>query len=289
MKRFLVTIGVLFVALSVTAQLYVFSLNGRVQVQHADMWHDVYVAERLQEDDLLTTEEYGNIVILDRNKNKKYSIQSHHPQTIQSLISSQGANAPTLPKEYIQRLYVHLLGYDTEGSDEGQGSQGIRYRSESIDLSIAHALVQKSTTKKVDFLLLDQYTLEPVRQVEEGQRVIFQIENHTNLPLYTTIIDRDSKGEDCVLLPVSKIDSLSDVYLPPQATIRLATLPVSFAPAGTSDELTLIAHSDPFNASEVLRMVQTEMANPATHDISLEEPVDMGYVSMKYIDIINQP
>lgn len=286
MKRFLATIGAVFVAISGMAQLYAFSINGRAQVQRENTWQDVFLADILHEDDLLTTEEYGHIVILDRNNNKKYSIQSRIPQTIQSLIKSQGENAPTLPKEYIQRLYVLLLGYDSEEAYESQGPQGFTYRSENIDLSIAHALVQKSTTKKVDFLLLDQYTLQPVQHVEEGQTVIFQIENHTNLPLYTNIIDRDPAGEKFVLLPVSKIDSLSDVYIPPQSIIRLLSLPVSFAPAGTSDELTLMAHTEPFNIAQVLRMAQTEMANPTANNVSLEEPVDMGYVSTHFIDIL---
>ncbi len=285
MKRFLATIGAVFVAISGIAQLYAFSINGRAQVQRENTCHDVFVADILHEDDLLTTEEYGHIVILDRDNNKKYSIQSRLPQTVQSLIKSQGENAPTLPKEYIQRLYVHLLGYDS-GENEPQALQGITYRSESIDLSIAHALVQKSATKRVDFQLLDKYTLEPVRNVEEGQTVIFQIENHTNLPLYTNIIDRDPAGEKFVLLPVSKIDSLSDVYIPPQSIIRLPSLPVSFAPAGTSDELTLMAHTEPFNIAQVLRMAQTEMANPTANNVSLEEPVDMGYVSTHFIDIL---
>ena len=285
MKRFLATIGAVWVAISGMAQLYAFSINGRVQVQRENTWQDVFVADILHEDDLLTTEEYGHIVILDRDNNKKYSIQSRIPQTIQSLIKSQGQNAPTLSKEYIQRLYMHLLGYDS-GTDVAQQPQGFTYRSENIDLSIAHALVQKSTTKKVDFLLLDQYTLQPVQHVEEGQTVIFQIENHTNLPLYTNIVDRDPAGEKFVLLPVSKIDSLSDVYIPPQSIIRLPSLPVSFAPAGTSDELTLMAHTEPFNISQVLRMAQTEMASPTANNVSLEEPVDMGYVSIHFIDIL---
>ena len=73
MKRFFSTISAFLVAASAMAQLYAFALNGKAQIQREDSLRDVFVADLLMEDDLLTTEEYGYIVILDRKNNKKYS------------------------------------------------------------------------------------------------------------------------------------------------------------------------------------------------------------------------
>lgn len=286
MKRLVATISVMFVAISAMAQLYAYAINGRSQIQRNGLSRDVFVADVLLEDDLLTTEEYGYIVILDRKHNKKYSLQSPFPQSIQSLIASQGEKAQTLPKDYIQRLYVLLLGYASEDLTDLQDTEGTTYRSESIDLNIAHALAKKTTTETVDFLLLDQHTLQPVQDVKEGQNIVLQIENHSDTPLYTNIIDIDPEGKKYVLLPVSPSDSLSDVYIPPYSKIRLNSNPISFAPGGTSDELTLIAHSKPFNISRVIEMAQAGMMSTAFNDVSSDETAYAGHISMKIIDII---
>jgi|GEM_PF-5445661 len=138
----------------------------------------------------------------------------------------------------------------------------------------------------VDFQFLDQFSLQPVPQVEEGQHVIIQIENHTDTPLYTNIIDSDPTGEKFVLLPVNTIDSLSDVFIPPHSRIRLKSNPISFAPGGTSDELTLIAHSEPFNISNVMRLIQSEAMEPATNEVATDNTSHQGYVNTKTMDIL---
>ena len=286
MKRFFSTISAFFVALSAMAQLYAFSLNGKAQIQREDSLRDVFVADLLLENDLLTTEEYGYIVILDRKNNKKYSLQSPFPQPIHSLIASQGRNAKALPKEHIQRLYLLLMGLDTEDSSALPNAEGVTYRSENIDLTIAHSMAQNAVTETVDFQFLDQFSLQPVPQVEEGQHVIIQIENHTDTPLYTNIIDSDPTGEKFVLLPVNTIDSLSDVFIPPHSRIRLKSNPISFAPGGTSDELTLIAHSEPFNISNVMRLIQSEAMEPATNEVAAGNTSNQGYVNTKTMDIL---
>lgn len=286
MKRFFFTISAFFVAASAMAQLYAFSLNGKAQIQREDSLRDVFAADLLLEDDLLTTEEYGYIVILDRKNNKKYSLQSPSPQSIHSLIMSQGGNAKTLPKEHIHRLYLLLMGNDSEDTFALLDAAGVTYRSENIDLTIAHTMVQSATTEIVDFQFLDQFTLLPVPQVEEGQNVIIQIENHTDTPLYTNIIDSDPTGGKFVLLPVNTLDSLSDVFIPPHSRIRLKSNPISFAPGGTSDELTLIAHSEPFNISNVIRLIHSEALEAATNEDAADNTSHPGYVNTKTMDIL---
>ena len=274
-------------AVAAMAQLYAYAINGSAQIQREGLSRDVFVADVLLDDDLLSTEEYGYIVILDRKNNKKYSLQSSFPQSVRSLIASQGAKAQTLPKEYIQGLYVRLVGYESGDATAPQNSEGTTYRSESIDLNIAHTLAKKTTTETVDFLLLDQHTLQPVRRVQEGQNIVLQIENRSDAPLYTNIIDVDPEGNEYVLLPVSASDSLSDVYIPPYSKIRLNSHPISFAPGGTSDELTLIAHAKPFNISHVIEMAQAGMMNAAFNEAS-DNTAHAGYISMKIVDIIKR-
>ena len=286
MKRFVSTISAFFVAASAMAQLYAFALNGKAQIQRGDSLHAVFVADLLLEDDLLTTEEYGYVVILDRKNNKKYSLQSPCPKSIHTLIASQGRNAKTLPEEHIHRLYLLLMGIETEDPSALPDAEGVTYRSENIDLTIAHSMVQNTVTETVDFQLLDQFTLRPVPQVEEGQNVILQIENHTDTPLYTNIIDSDPTGEKFVLLPVNTLDSLSDVFIPPHSRIRLKSNPISFAPGGTSDELTLIAHSEPFNISNVMRLIQSEAMKPAMNEVAADNTSHQGYVNTKTMDIL---
>lgn len=281
MKRLLVAITAVLLALPSMAQLYAYAINGKAQIRRDGVIRNVFVADILMEDDTLTTEEYGYIVVLDRYRNKQYSFQSPAPQSLRALIASQGAYAHTLPREYIQHLYLLLMGY---AADSVVNDDGVTYRSENIDLVIAQTLAQTSVSQTVDFRFLDQQTLQPVSYVEEGQTVVLQIENRSDSSLYTNIIDRDPAGETVILLPVNPFDSLSEVFVPPHSQIRLNTNPISFSPAGTTDELILIAHSEPFNASRVIRHLP-----PGIHtkkiDIQAAIPYSLASQGLAYSEI----
>lgn len=269
MNKIFTTLCAICFTTSVMAQLYAYSTNGKVQIQREGQWRNVYVSDVLQNEDSLLTEEYGCIIVLDRGNNKKYSLQSTSPQTIQSLIELQGKNAPSLFKEYIQRLYVALLGYDTDETEKLQTSGGVTYRSENYDMRIANDLLEGTASMATDFQVLDQYSLLPVQRIAEGQNIVLQIENNSDKPLYVNCIDTDSEGQRYVLLPFNKVDSLSDIYIPPFSQIRLQSIPISFSPAGSTEELTLIAHPEPFNIFRVIDLLHNQRLNAPSKKLEI--------------------
>ena len=88
MKRLIVIISTLILCVSLKAQYYVYEINGEVFVKGTE-WTSAYKTMQVQPSDLIRTNDYSSVVILDRNQNKLYSLQSTSPASLKTLIQGQ--------------------------------------------------------------------------------------------------------------------------------------------------------------------------------------------------------
>lgn len=258
MKRWWTLFALLGMTGTLMAQYYAYSLNGQVRMMREGEWQNVYSTMELQETDLLQTEEYGNLTILDRTNNKMYSIQSADALPLRQLMLRQPGTR-SLATEYMIGMYKKLFNKErTKGIETGGG---VTYRGDAEEREIARALVHTNKSSyTVSFLLLDIHTMEPIDRVQEGQPVIVQFNNMSYTPLYMNIIDTDAEGLQNALFPLDEKNTMLQLYIPALSSIRMQGYPFVFAPAGTSDRLTLVAYPYPFDLRNVIkRMAEPEV------------------------------
>lgn len=255
MKRLLFSILFFSSSIAVMAQMYAYSMNGKVMLKRDTAWQEVFCTMELLETDSIITEKYGDIVILDRGEKKTYALQSPVPSTIGQLIASYGQKSPVLLVEYIEGLYNMLMGHGIPNSDIARTSGGVTYRGANEDLAIAATLVQypDSSYYPIDFTLLDEFTMSPITSVYENRSVIAQINNHSDTPLFIDIIDQDEQSNRTALFSANTISPM-DLYIPAFSSVRLSNYPIMFAPADTRDQLRLVAYPLPFDLAHVLEL-----------------------------------
>ena len=281
MKRMVLVLFAFVFSVTAMAQLYALSMNGKVQIQRNGKWQNVFVGEELQRTDLVQTEEFGYFVILDRATGKKYSFQAHEAQTIEQLILMKSAKTPSLAKEVVQGLCNILMGRK-DYIDKNNNTGGVTYRDLDEDFLVASILkTQPQTSYLIDFMLLDMATMQPVKQVYEGQYIIFQINNHSDTPLNVNIIDKEPNGKQSAIFKGNEMISYQDLYIPAFSSVQLMNYPIKFAPANTIDQLTLVAYPLPFNLSKVLEPMSEDNKLKNTNNVN--EPIGIYQMNVPII------
>lgn len=253
MKKIVLTICAIAISLMVFSNLFVTNRDGEVQIMRDGKWIDVDASMEVKGTDSLKTGQYGKVDIDDRANKASYTFQSIEPKSVKDLIASY--KRPVSPN-LLEQIYNFFKNLPTDPHQPGVSAKG-----EEFDLQVAMALKCKRSRASdylVSFTLIDLNTEERVSQVYEGQLVGFQIDNHSETPIFVNIIDRDEKGVDTALFPTTYLQSFLDLYIPAYSSIRLMTRPyvMTFSPANTTDQLTLVAYPLPFNLPHVLEIMK---------------------------------
>ena len=256
MKRIFLLIAILPISLMLAAQYYAYSCNGKVQVMRQGQWQEVFTGMELQETDLLQTEEYGKVVMIDRTNSKLYTIQSSEAKPIGTLISNLQQKTPKLFVEYVQGIFNKMLGVEEKQTDGFDTEGGVTYRGEDENRAVALGLLNQHRSQyPLSMLLLDNQTMQPVRNVREGQTVIVQVNNLSDTPLYINVIDIDSEGNKAAIFPADEHQTMLNLYIPALSNIRLYAYPIAFSPGNTIERLQLIAYPLPFDLPKVLKLI----------------------------------
>ena len=252
MKKWLV-LSLLVYSAFAAAQYYVYIVNGDAILQRKGQQLPLYTSTELFEEDIIQTSEYGNVVILDRYKNKTYSIQSSEPKPLRQLIVSSQSKSRSLAGEFIEGLYNKLFGKSDRDEAIYKTQGGVTYRGDPDDEIVAAALnAQGKSAYAISMTLLDLHTLQPVEQLRENQIVILQINNLSDTPLYVNVIDIDANNKATALFSTDEVEMIMNLYIPPLSNVRLSNYPITFAPAYTADRLILVAYPMPFDLAHVL-------------------------------------
>lgn len=271
MKRAVLIMFASVVSVMAMAQLYALSMNGNVQIQREGKWQDLFIGDELQKTDIVQTEEFGYIVILDRSAGKKYSFQSTSPQSVDQLILSQEKKSPRLAREVVHGLYNMLRGRGNYPQESKNNTGGVTYRDMDENIIVASILnSHPQTSYAIDFILLDAATLQPTTQVYEGQSIIIQINNHSDTPLYVNFIDKEPNGKQSAVFNANDTIFYQDLYIPPFSSIRLNRR-IEFYQANTTDQLILVAYQKPFDLEHVLILPLKETIKQNIH--SVDEPI----------------
>ncbi|MBR1717166.1 MAG: hypothetical protein IJ718_06065 [Paludibacteraceae bacterium] len=279
MRRTLFIISMLCVSIGLMAQYYAYSMNGVVRIMRGGEWQTVYSTMELQETDLLQTEEFGNITILDRTNNKIFSIQSTEARPVRQLMQAQPSTR-MLATEYILGMLRKL--FNQEQFEEAKTESYVTYRSEEDEREIARALIHSNQSKYlVSFTLIDLHSQQAVETVEEGQIVVVQFNNMSDTPLYMNIIDTDASGQVAAIFPIDEKQSTLTLYVPAFSNIRLHQYPIQFAPGGTTDHLMLVAYPIPFYLPDVIELMnKPEIINDSAF---VNEPIGIYQMSVPII------
>ena len=258
MKRCLLTIGMNLFALCLMAQYYAYGINGEVQIMRNGNWQNVFSSMELRSTDLVKTDEYGNLTVLDRTNDKIYSMQSPEAQPLEQLIQNAQRKTPNPASEYIQGIFSKLFGREDASLEKMKTIGGVTYRGEKEDWNIAGALVYSAKPSyPVSCMLLDWQTMEVVESVRDGGIYILQMNNMSDTPLYMNIIYTDEKGDTSAMLPLDERQTMLHLYIPAFSNVRLTGFPLSFSPAGVMNRMTLVASPMPFDLQNVLRYMQS--------------------------------
>lgn len=257
MKRLIVIIVGLILCVSIKAQYYVYEINGEVFIKGTE-WKSAYKTMQVQPSDLVRTNDYSSVVILDRNQNKLYSLQSSSPKSLKTLIQGQRSGGHSLLGEVAQALYNVLFKSNDKSMDAYQRTIGVTYRDEDDDMLIAQALKSsQSSHGNVSFRLINEYTGTAITSAKIGEIAVVEVTNNTSKGLYINIADSDSAGNIAPILPADENNTMTHLYMPAYSVVRLKNYPVEFyEPCGT-DKLVLVAYHKPFNMMNVLQLMQT--------------------------------
>lgn len=281
MKRLFLILLAASLSLGATAQLYVLSINGQVQIRRGNVWKDVFVSDILYETDSLQTESYGSVVIRDKKTNKNYPIQSTTPQSVKQLISKDRYKTPSLTTEFCREIDNLILGIRSLRDLFPEIGGGV-YKGENTNLLVARALLslENYSAYPITMKLLDGGSLQPLEKVCVDQSFLIEITNDSDTPLFVNIIDRDETGKQEALIHVNDSCCLPGYYVPASSTIRV-TSGTTFYPANTTDQLTLVAYPIPFYLSDVIELMnEPEKINESAF---INEPIGIYQMSVPII------
>lgn len=251
MKKYILTICAITFPIMLMADMFVTSKQGDVQIKKNDKWESVYVTMGIKETDSLKTEQYGKINIDDTSNRVSYTFQAEKPTCIKDLIAS---SKRSVSYNFLKEIYKALKNPPTYPNLPGGSPRG-----DETDRHVAMALrctQQGASDYSITMTLLDLHTMQPVSQVCEGQSVAIQVNNNSDTPLFVNIIDRDEFGVETALFPTNDVQAFLDLYIPAYSSVQLDYHPyvISFSPANTTDQLTLVAYPLPFNLPNVMRI-----------------------------------
>jgi len=281
MRRLFLILLAASLSLGTTAQLYVLSINGQVQIRRGNVWKDVFVSDILYETDILKTEPYGSVVIQDKKEHKNYPIQSATPQSVKQLISKDRKKTPSLTLEFCRGVDKLVRGLGSLRALFPETGGGV-YKGENTNLLIAKALLSSgnSSSYPISMTLLDGGTLQPLEKVCVDQSFLIEITNDSDTPLFVNIIDRDETGKQEALIHVNDSCCLPGYYVPASSTIRV-TSGTTFYPANTTDQLTLVAYPIPFYLPDVIELMnKPEIINDSAF---INEPIGIYHMSVPII------
>ena len=281
MRRLFLILLAASLSLGTTAQLYVLSINGQVQIRRGNVWKDVFVSDILDETDILKTEPYGSVVIQDKKEHKNFPIQSTTPQSVKQLISKDRNKTPSLTLEFCRGVDKLVRGLESLRALFPETGGGV-YKGENTNLLVAKALLssEDSSSYQISMTLLDGGTLQPLEKVCVDQSFLIEITNDSDTPLFVNIIDRDETGKQEALIHVNDSCCLPGYYVPASSTIRV-TSGTTFYPANTTDQLTLVAYPIPFYLPDVIELMnKPEIINDSAF---VNEPIGIYQMSVPII------
>lgn len=258
MRKLIFIIVATLLCANLSAQYYVYETTGDVFIKVDDAWKQAYKTMMVQPSNLIRTERYASVVILDRGNDKLYTFQSTTPETLESLIKGQKQSSNTLLKEVSQELYVAMFKGNDKSKDVSNYTSGVSYRDENIDSYIAQALAySRSNTDAVSLCVVDEFNGEVLPYARIGVLGVVEITNNTSENLYVNVIDFDSEGNISPIFPMDEHHTMTHLYIPANSVIRLKDYPVEFYEPLGVDTLVLVAYHKPFDIANVVRMLQS--------------------------------
>lgn len=241
-------------------KLWVYSITGSAEKKEGSSWISLQHSDILSGNDSIRTGKTSSMTILDRSNNKLYSFQGETPISVKDVISSQQKN-PSLAKEFISYLWKSANGKLPKEAK----SAGVVYR----DGGNANLIANSLTKYKVDIELLDVESGKEVGDVVKiGQRALFKVRNHADIPLFVNVIDVDAAGNMAECIPVPDQSYMPLLMVPANSEVVLIDFPVEFShPAGV-DTLIPLAWHEPYDVKVVIENIKTISGNENIKTIS---------------------
>ncbi len=253
------------IAVSVHAKLYVYDLNGTAECQRNKEWTSLYKTAELQESDVVRTQQYSSMVILDDSRKKLYSVQSSEPVTVKQLIN-QDENSVSLLKEAFAGIFSSMSKENSKSVEHYQQRGGVTYRGDNEDRAVAMALTNICGSDlrainnfqsgyPMELRLVNVANSAYTQEVAVGTVLVAEIENRSNKALYVNLLDIDVEGNKTILFPIDEELNMLHLVVPAYSTVRFNGYPiVIYEPEGV-DHIIAVAYPQPFNMQRVLDML----------------------------------
>lgn len=265
MRRLITVTITLVLCTFANAQYYVYETTGDVYIKVDNNWKMAYKTMSVKPSNLIRTDKYASVVILDRSKDKLYALQSTTPTSLESLILGQKSSSNSLLREVSQALYSVL--FEGKSMSSFENTSGVSYRSEDDDRKIAQALAtSKSNSNKLFFRILGDTNNEPLTNIRARDYLgVVEITNNSAQNLYVNIAVFDSTGKVAAIFPSNGHETMTDLYIPAFSVVRLSEK-IEFVEPYGEDRLVLVAYHKPFNLENVLKLLPT-VTPQASEDI----------------------
>lgn len=258
MRRLIIIFAAVLLCTNLSAQCYVYETTGDVLVEVDGAWKSAYKTMSVKPSNLIKTEQYSSVVILDRGNNKLYTFQSPTPVSLESLIKNQKTRTKTLIDEVAQELYFAMFKGNNKSKDISNYTSGVTYRDENVDRYIAQALASsQSNTDVVSLCVVDDLNGEVLSCARIGVLGVIEITNNSSENLYVNVLDFDSEGNISPIFPMDEYHTMTHLYIPANSVVRLRDYPVEFYEPLGVDTLVLVAYHKPFDIANVVKMLQS--------------------------------
>lgn len=267
MKRYFILVLLSVISFTSFAQYRVFSLSGDVKYKKkGTSWQELYKGTLLNITDSISMVDYSTLSIADGKSRNIIPVQVVGQHTLAELLKENQPQKSNMLKRCWKTVVAILNG---EPASVAQGAAGTTYKnsSERFDIHtnnmrMADALTNYLTSNlishgnyRVELKLIDE-TYTERENVYDGERLHALVFNHSDTPLFISLLDIDNEGVLTSVLPSDIETMLTQMLVPPLSTI-IIPYPIEFVGSGT-DRLYLIASPEVFDLEQVVEILKKD-------------------------------
>lgn len=248
--------------------LWVCAFNGSVDVCSDSGWKAVENYQKIYPTDSVRFKSGSSLSILDRKNDKIYAVQRAGVHLVASIVDEEGLRCKKQSPGLMSYLWNSLRG-KTDAAPF-RSSAGVVYRDENIDLAIAGAVLNSTSTLPIGFTLINKESGNPVEDIANvGDIALFRVENHSAMDLFVNVIDVDSNGNFAPCIPVTSAQIMTQLLIPANSDVLLESFPIMFSEPRGEDHLILVASPEWFDIDAVINAVRTRKGTSDKIDVAV--------------------
>lgn len=266
----------------IAQEFTVYSVIGNACVVEKNVKKTLTPRKMLKSTSVISVESESAITILDEHNSKMYSFTEVKESKIADLVRQKKYSSKDLSRQYMNYLIKKLFtqgGNKMVRPDTYMQAMATAYRSENRDSMLLNRIVSnmksinsiETSTElaladpqtiigsdlNVSFELISCETGEPLdNNVSHNASCYVRVHNGTDKMLYMTVLNIDSKGNKCLVLPLDAALTCSHLLVPPMSMISFKSEPIIFGNVKSRESFLLVATEEPLDFSILMSPIK---------------------------------